>query len=90
MWWISLAWAADWAVMPHLGTDVPLHVGAGVDVETPFRLRAGASVGLMPGPYLDLTNAVVTELFPASYPPELAALVDSTLSSSVVVHTRLG
>lgn len=37
-----------------------------------------------------LSNAAVTALFPTYYPAELAALVDQTLSNSVVVRTRVG
>ena len=87
---VAIASASEWAVLPHIGTDVPLHVGAGVDVEAPFRLRAGSSAGFMPGGYVDLTNTVVTGLFPTYYPEELAAIVDSVLTRSFVVRTRLG
>jgi hypothetical protein len=90
VWTLAIASASEWAVLPHIGTDVPFHVGLGVDVEAPFRLRAGVSAGYMPGPYVDLTNAVATGLFPAYYTEEIASIVDSTLDQSFVLRSRLG
>lgn len=71
-----------------LGTDVPIAVSAFGRVELPYRLRASTSLGVMPGPYVDLVNAVVTGV--GGYDDNVASLVRSALSTSLAWRTHVG
>ena len=69
-------------------TDVAIDVGGRVDLELPYRLRVGLSVGVLPAPYVDVINAVVVGL--GGYDEVTAALIEATIKNSLIIHTDLG
>ncbi|MCB9671515.1 MAG: hypothetical protein H6734_18685, partial [Alphaproteobacteria bacterium] len=87
---VSVAVAGDYTVTPAAVTEVPLMVGAGVRLETPPRIWVDAGVGVLPRSYVQLSNAVITRMFPDDYPESTATLVEESLASSLVLRGRLG
>lgn len=69
-------------------TDVPLHVGAAVRAELPARVRVGASLGVLPGPYVDLINSVAVEA--GAYDEDTARLIRKSLTRSLVARATAG
>ncbi|MBI4700951.1 MAG: hypothetical protein HY744_07285 [Deltaproteobacteria bacterium] len=76
----------------HLGaeaaTNVATDVGVRLSLEVPLRLRFSTSVGVLPGPYVDLINAVVVAA--GGYDESTAELVRGALSKSLVWRTQVG
>jgi hypothetical protein len=79
---------SPWHLQIEALTEVPMDIGGRVVVEGPLRLRFSTSVGVMPGPYVDVINDFVVAL--GGYNQQTAALIESSLSSSVVWRTHLG
>jgi hypothetical protein len=77
-----------WAVTAGAGTDVPLDVAVGVLVESPSRLRLSTTLGIMPGAYVDTTNAVLVGL--DAYDETTASLIRATLKSSLILRMHVG
>ncbi len=75
-------------VQPEIVTEFPVHVGARVTAEGPYRLRYSLSGGSMPGPYLDTIHAVSTSF--AWYDDLTADLISATLQNSLVIRNHLG
>ncbi|MEM9490695.1 MAG: hypothetical protein AAGC55_16225, partial [Myxococcota bacterium] len=78
----------SWAIDAEIDNVVPVTLGAGVVVETPGRLRLGTSLGVMPGPYLDLVNAVSTGL--DFYDQALADVITQVQDRSMIWTLRAG
>ncbi len=69
-------------------TDIPLHMGGRVAVETAQGLRGSLSVGILPGAYVDLINAVVMAF--DGYNQATADLIQQSLQNSLVVRVHAG
>ena len=80
--------ASPWHLQLEALTDVPMDVGGRVVVEGPLRLRLSTSLGVMPGPYVDVINDFAVAL--GGYNQQTAQLIQSSLSSSLVWRTHLG
>lgn len=82
------AHAEDW----HLGveglTDFPLHVGGQVTLEMPTGFRVSGSLGVMPGGYVDVWNAIGVAA--GGYDDAMARLVRSSLQDSLVLRLHAG
>jgi hypothetical protein len=78
----------DW----HLGlealTDLPVQIGGHVSLETPYRIRVSTSLGFLPGPYVDLINAVVVAA--GGYDEATADVIAGAISNSLVWRIHLG
>jgi hypothetical protein len=69
-------------------TDFPVDAGLAVDAETPFRLRFGLGLGLVPGPYVEAINAVgVTAGW---YDEAMGDLIRDTIRTSMTIHPVIG
>ncbi|NOZ87027.1 MAG: hypothetical protein GXP49_12335 [Deltaproteobacteria bacterium] len=91
LWFFSMqAQARDWGW--HLcfegATDVPVDAGARALMETPYGLRVGLALGGLPGPYVDLINAVVVAA--GGYDQDTADLVSDSLQNSLVFRIHGG
>lgn len=79
---------ADW----HLGveglTDLPVQAGAGLWLEMPGRLQLRTSVGVLPGSYVQLINAVVVSA--DGYDRDTADLIERSLKNSLVWRLHVG
>ncbi len=82
------AHADEWRLYGEVLTEVPIQVGAKLIVEGPRRIRAGTSVGWMPGAYVDMINGlmVATDV----YTEETADLIDVALNNSLLWRTHVG
>lgn len=69
-------------------TDVPIDVGARLTLEMPYRLRISTSLGVMPGPYVDVINAIATSA--GAYDESTATVIRGALERSLVSRTHLG
>src|ERR1700691_907453 len=77
-----------WTLTPIAGTDFPIDVDLGVQVAAPFRLRATTTLGYLPGPYVDAINTFLVDI--GAYNQDVANLVKSSLTSSLVWRTHVG
>ncbi|MBM4355609.1 MAG: hypothetical protein FJ109_17770 [Deltaproteobacteria bacterium] len=83
--------AGEWSVRPELLTEYPLHVGAGVELQGPWRLFGASTLGWMPSAYLQATNDLLVAMFEDSgYTQETADLVESSLKNALVWRVRAG
>lgn len=82
------AQADEWRLYGEVLTDTPVQVGGRLVVETPRRLRAGTSVGYLPGPYVDVINELLvsTEV----YSQETADLIKIALQNSLLWRAHVG
>jgi hypothetical protein len=83
--------AADespWHLGVEASTDVPMSVGGRASLEGPLRLRLTTGFGVLPEPYVALTNAVAVGL--GGYDQATADVVESAIASSFVWRTQLG
>ena len=71
-----------------LETDFPTRVGAGVSWETPGRARMKLGLGVMPGPYVDVTNAAMVGF--DIYSDDVGSIIDSALERTVVLQLQGG
>lgn len=84
----SAAKSSGWSTTLEVMTDLPLDVGARLQVEAPYRIRIGTSLGFLPGGYVDLVNELV--IATGGYDRTTARVVSSALSSSLVWRTHVG
>lgn len=71
-----------------LQTDFPVAVGARISAELPYRLQLSTGLGTLPGPYVDVINAVVVAV--GGYDDATADVIRSALASSLVWRTHVG
>jgi hypothetical protein len=71
-----------------LRTDVPVLVGASATVENAQRVRGRLSAGLVPSPYVDLTNAAMTGF--GVYSPTVAEIIEVALRRGLVMRLEGG
>jgi len=71
-----------------LVTDVPILVGGAVTWESPRRYRGRFTGGVMPGAYVDATNAAMVGF--DIYSETVADIIDSALERTVVLHLQGG
>ena len=69
-------------------TDFPADVGGRLTAELPWRLRLTTSLGVLPGGYVDVINAVVVGL--GGYNQSTADLVRTALQNSLVWRLHAG
>lgn len=72
----------------HVETRLPSHVGGRVAAEFPGRVRLAVGAGVLPGPYVDLVNAVVVAF--NGYDERTAEVVKSSIQSSLAVQVEAG
>ena len=76
----------------HLGlellTDVPIELGTRVAVEVADVFRASLTLGVLPGPYVDLINAVVVAF--DGYNDATADLITQALNNSLILRLHTG
>ena len=80
--------AEEWRFDAEGLTDVPVQVGGRFSVEGPLRLRLGTSLGVLPGPYVDLINEVVVAA--GGYDDSTAELIRQSLKQSLVWRLHMG
>jgi len=85
---VPLQAAADWHLQADATTDMPVQVGGRIGVEMPHGLRASTAIGYLPGPYVDLINAVVVAA--GGYDQDTADLVRHSLERSLVWRLHVG
>ena len=85
---VPVSRAEGWIFQAEGLTDVPVQVGGRLSVEGPLRLRLGTSLGVLPGPYIDLINAVVVAA--GGYDDSTAELIRQSLKQSLVWRLHLG
>ncbi len=78
----------DWHLGAEIATDLPVDLAARISVEAPYRIRLSTSFGLLPGPYVQLINAVIVEA--GGYGQSTAEVIESALNRSFVWRTQLG
>lgn len=90
--WATHAHARDpeipWRTDLTLATEAPLSLGPRLVVEGPYRIRVGASVGFIPGLYVDAINEAVVAL--GAYDRKVARLIELSLDTSIVARVDLG
>ena len=77
-----------WHLSAEVTTDLPVQVGGRIQLETPHRIRLSTALGVMPGGYVQLINAVLVDA--GAYPDATADLIESTLKESLVWRTHVG
>ncbi|MEZ4436417.1 MAG: hypothetical protein R3F65_28795 [bacterium] len=77
-----------WHLDAALVTDAPASLGAQVTATLPHRIRLGTSLGILPGAYVSLINAVATAA--GWYTEDTAEVIDDALSRAVVWTVQLG
>ena len=77
-----------WHLDVGVQTSVPADVAGRIDVEMPARLQFTTSLGVLPGPYVDVINGVAVAA--GGYDDDTASLIRSSLQRSMVWRTRLG
>lgn len=83
------ALASDWFGTVELNTDLPIQAGARVVFENAdIGLRLVANVGLLPSPYVDLIQTVVTSV--GNLEDEVATVLLEALTNSLVLRLHLG
>lgn len=80
--------AADWHLGVEAGTDLPVMVGARVWAEAPYGLRLSTALGVFPGGYVDLVNAILVDA--GAYPQETGDVIRDAIADSLVWRTHLG
>ena len=88
MWLLWAGLAGAWTTDVELFTSVPTDVGLRVVEEGPGRLRLMGSAGLMPRPYLDLTNDIAVSS--GWYKEETAQIIDAALQDAICLRLHLG
>jgi len=80
--------AGEWTVTGETLTDVPIQVGGRLNLQGPLGLQASTSLGVLPGPYVDLINVIVVAA--GGYDRQTADLVKSSLRNSLIWRLHLG
>ncbi|MFT4704050.1 MAG: hypothetical protein ACI81R_001746 [Bradymonadia bacterium] len=70
------------------GTQIPTHMGARVEIESPSRFRLGFGLGVIPRFYVEALNATVVGL--GGYDRSTAEIVADTLQTSLVMSADVG
>jgi hypothetical protein len=78
---------SPWHLAIGAGTDFPISVGGRLELEA-SRLRLSSSLGILPGPYVDVINETVVAF--GGYDEATADVVKEALSSSLIWRTHLG
>ena len=81
--------ATPWSLRLEANTDMPLHLGAGLLLETPARFRVRTGFGFISKAYVSGANALVQGLSD-SYDEQDAALVESALGQSFLWRNQVG
>ena len=84
----SAAPAADIEPRIEATTAVPLHAGVDVDVELPYRIQTGVSVGWQPGAYVDVINGLAEAL--GAYGDTTSTLVRAALENAMQLGVSAG
>ncbi len=71
------------SVRLELTSDLPLQLGGSAMVETDQGWRLFSSIGIMPSPYVELSNQVIM-LIPDTYDEATAQLINDTIQNSIV------
>lgn len=79
---------SPWRLTSYLSTSVPTEVALRATVETPYRFRLTTSVGLLPEPYLALSNAILVGA--EAYNQATADLIEAALGYGLVWKLRAG
>jgi len=69
-------------------TDFPVAIGGRISAEFPYRIQLSTGLGTLPGPYVDVINAVVVAA--GGYDDATADVIRSALASSLVWRTHVG
>jgi hypothetical protein len=77
-----------WLLSLDAYTAVPVDIGARVSVETPFRLRASAAYGIVPGAYLGLVNSAVEST--GAYDALVADVISASFEDGTVLRATVG
>lgn len=72
----------------YVGTRAPALIGVGVVYPLPHRLRLATEIGILPGGYVDMINAVVQAF--DGYGDATAELVEIATRNSLLVHIDAG
>lgn len=80
--------SAHWDLGLEALTDLPVQVGGRVVLEGPYGLRLAAGLGWLPGPYVELINAILVSA--GSYDQSTADMIERSLSDSLVFRAHLG
>lgn len=78
----------DMEFTPEAVTDLPIQVGGRLDIEGPWRLRLSTTLGVLPGAYVDLINAVMVAA--DAYDQDTADLIRAALKNSLIWRIHLG
>jgi hypothetical protein len=84
----AAARAGDTHLTVEAMTDFPLDVGAKAILELPYRFRLSASVGVLPGAYVNTLNDAMVSF--DAYPQSVADLIGDALHSSLIVRLHAG
>jgi hypothetical protein len=77
-----------WRFTPIIGSDLGIDLGAGLQVETPFRLRLTSTVGWMPRGYAWFFKKYIEGAY--DVPDPVANVVEDLVSGALVVRANVG
>lgn len=77
-----------WHMDIEVRTEFPLMLGGRVGLEMPLRLRASTSLGVLPGGYVDLADALLRGL--GAYDDDTGDLITSSFADTLVWNVRVG
>ena len=80
--------AANWQFGAEALTDFPIHVGAKLWLELPYRLRINTTFGALPGGYVDAINGFLVAV--GAYSQQTADMIAAALKSSFVWRVHGG
>lgn len=81
-------WAPRWRFTPIIGTDAGIDLAAGLQVETPFRLRLTSTVGWMPGGYAWFFKKYIEGVY--DVPDPVGNVVEDLVTGALVVRANVG
>ncbi len=79
---------SGWHVAAEALTEVPVHMGARLAIEAPYRIRIDSSIGYFPSFYLDAMNEILKAA--PQYNEDVATLVKVGLDNSLIWRTHIG
>lgn len=77
-----------WSITALAGTDVPLDIAAGLQLETPFRLRLTGTAGWLPRPYARALRDDYVSVYDGAEP--VGELLEDAMAGAFVAHGQLG
>ncbi|MDX2094249.1 MAG: hypothetical protein SFX73_40835 [Kofleriaceae bacterium] len=80
--------APRWTFTPIIGSDVGLDLAAGLQIETPFRLRVTGTVGWMPRGYAWVLKKWLEGVYDVSDP--VGNVVEDLISGALVLRANVG